>query len=82
MCWMWSRSGCSPGAPAGDADGLDHVDAELADVDEEEEEEAEGAVAPAEKEEKEKKKRGASATGRAGDRLLRAASPSLYLKAP
>lgn len=52
ICSMWSRSSSSPGAPAGDADALDHVDAELADVDEEEEEEAEGAVAPAEKEKK------------------------------
>ena len=37
----------SPGAPPGDADTLQDVDAELTDVHEEESEEPEGAVTPA-----------------------------------
>lgn len=46
----FSRSDSSPGAPTGDANALDDVDAKLTDVDEEEDKEAEGAVAPAREE--------------------------------
>lgn len=56
----WPTPSRSPGAPAGDANTLDHVDAELTDVHKEEEEEPEGAVTPAHREEE----KDASATER------------------
>lgn len=77
-----SASSCcssSPGAPAGDADALDHVDAELTDVHKEEEEEPEGAVAPAHREEEEEEEVG-RVNNRGGAALPGVSEP--HLNAP